>query len=439
MTDAPAPMPAPLPTEAPESAARSADRPRAPRRASVAVIALRDLAHDWILTLVAVTGFTVALAPLLILFGLKLGVVDTLRAELASDPANLELTMQGGGNHRFDAAWFEALAARPETGFLLPMTRGTVAHMILRNRADRDAAPIEVALLPTGPGDPVLARAGLAPPGAAPRAEGIVLTANAASALGIAAGQPVEALVRRMDADRREAEFLDLTVSGVLPLAVEGSQRMVAYVPLPLIVAVEDYREWQRVERYGWPGRAPLDDPFADFRLYAADLDAVEPLRAHLRGIGIAVTSEAERIARVRRIDRDLSLMFAAILALTLAGVATTIALNQLAAVERKRQTIAVLRLLGYSGRSLMALPVLQASAVALAGSLAALLVFRAMDPVIGALFGDVVAARGPLTRLPAVYVPLILSGSVFLAAVASLFAARRVLRISPSKELRNV
>jgi putative ABC transport system permease protein len=126
---------------------------------SIQRIALMDLLHDWRLTLVAALGVTVALAPLIILFGLKLGVVDTLRESLASNPKNLALIMRGGGLAQFDAAWFADLGARPETGFLIPMTRGTVAHIYLRNPDNRDAEPTDVALVPTGAGDPVLARA----------------------------------------------------------------------------------------------------------------------------------------------------------------------------------------------------------------------------------------------------------------------------------------
>ncbi|MGF1658881.1 MAG: FtsX-like permease family protein [Rubrimonas sp.] len=399
-------------------------------------IALRDLAFDWRLSGVAALGVAVALAPLVILYGLKLGVVDTLRAALASDPRNLELTLRGGGAARFDADWFAALAAQPETGFLSPMTRGTVAAILLRNPADPEAEPVEVSLLPTGPGDPVLARAGLAPP----EGEAVVLSALAAETLRIA-GDAVpataQAIVTRTDGSRREAVRLEVAVAGVLP--AEAASRALAYVPLHLIVAAEDYREWQRVERYGWPGNDPLDDSFADFRLYAKGLDEVEPLRLKLRAQGLEIESAADRIAQVRRIDADLDLVFRALLGLTLAGFSAAVALNQLANVARKRQTLAVLRLIGYRGASLMLFPVLQGAALATLGALAALGLFAAMDPMLGALFADVVQTRGSLLRLPAADVLRIVAGAAALAALASLFAARQAFLVAPSRELRHV
>ncbi|MEM1344679.1 MAG: FtsX-like permease family protein [Pseudomonadota bacterium] len=407
--------------------------PTAPVRAlAVWQVALADFLHDWRLSLVAVLGVTVALAPLVILFGLKLGVVDRLRADLLSDPRNLELILPGGGAARFDEAWFAETAALPETGFLTPMTRGTVARILLRNRADREAEPADVALIPTGAGDPVLERAGVAPP----TEDALVLSASVAAQLRVAPGAAIEATITRTDGTRREGEFLDLTVAAVLPPEADARSRI--YAPLALVVAVEDYREWQRVEAYGWPGRDPVDDPFADFRLYAADLDAVAPLKAHLEAQGLTIESAAASIARVRRIDGDLSLMFAAILALSVAGFATTLALNQLATVARKRTTLAVLRLLGYGGVALMAFPIVQGALIGLLGALAALAVFAAMDPVIGALFADLSTSRTSLTRLPAEYALAAPLASTLIAALASAVAAAQVLKISPSTELRH-
>ncbi|MGF1554551.1 MAG: FtsX-like permease family protein [Paracoccaceae bacterium] len=395
-------------------------------------LALRDLVHDWRLSLIAVAGVCVALSPVVILIGLKLGVVEALRQDLLSDPRTLELRMLGGGHLAFDEAWFEALRDRPETGFVMPMTRGTVATVVLRHRAAEDARPVEVSLSPTAEGDPVLARAGLA----APEGEAVVLSASAARRLDAGPGDSVQALIRRTDGGRLEATTLALDVTGVL--AEAATTRDVVLVPLAFLVAVEDYREWQRVERYGWPGRTPVEDAFADFRLYAADLDAVEPLGAHLRTLGVETESAAAQIARVRRIDSDLTLMVTAITVLTLAGVAVTVALDRMAAVDRKRRSLAVLRLVGYRARALMLWPLVQGATLAALGGLAAIGVFWLAAPVLGALFADVVASRGSITRLPLAYALAVPLSVVAIAALASLFAAAKALRIAPARELRH-
>lgn len=405
---------------------------RGPGRRSILWIALRDMAHDWRLSLVSVLGVAVVLAPLLILFGLKVGVVDRLRADLSSDPRNLELILVGGGAYAFDDAWFAALADRPETAFVSPMTRGTVAHMILRNRSARRAA--EISVLPTGPGDPVLTRAGATIPEDELQ---IVLTEPAATRLEVEPGQTVRANISRLDGNETDLRRLTLTVADVLPLSV--SQADAGYVLVSLITAIEDFREWQRVDRFEWNGSEPTDDPFADFRLYASGLDAVEPLRQHLVSQGLTIESAAARIERVRRIDRDLTILFQVILGLSIIGYTASLALGQLAAVERKRTSLAVLRLIGYRSRSLIMMPIIQGVTIALLGAAVAFAAFAAAQSVIGVLFHDVPGLDGDMMRMPLDIAGLAFVGSALLAGFSGLFAVRATLRISPAKELRSV
>ena len=50
-------------------------------------LSLRDYLHERLLSACAVLGLAAVLAPLLILFGVKFGVVETLTERLRSDPA----------------------------------------------------------------------------------------------------------------------------------------------------------------------------------------------------------------------------------------------------------------------------------------------------------------------------------------------------------------
>jgi len=394
-------------------------------------IALADLRHEWRVSLVAVLGITVALAPLLILLGLWFGVVETLRARLASDPANLEL------RHRpvpaLPPGFFEALEARPEVGFAVPRTRYVNLQLRMVNRADAEATPADVILTPTAPGDPVLARAGVD----VPTGDALVLSAEAAERLRLGPGERVTLVLGRVDrAGRRERVALALAVSGVLPAAAAAGA--VAFAPPGILADVQDYQEWVRVGHRGWPGESRRGDAWGGFRLYASDIDAVEPLRRWLVAQGFDVISAADRIAFTRRVDRDLGRLFGAILGLTLVGYGATLGLNQIASVERKRRVLAVLRLIGYGRGALSLFPLIQAGCLALAGSLLALIVYAAMQPVIGALFRDLVDADGRLMRLPALHAGLAVAASVGVAMLASLVAARRAMTISPAESLRD-
>lgn len=51
-------------------------------------LSLRDYLHERLLSACAVLGLAAVLAPLLILFGVKFGVVETLTERLRSDPGH---------------------------------------------------------------------------------------------------------------------------------------------------------------------------------------------------------------------------------------------------------------------------------------------------------------------------------------------------------------
>lgn len=400
-------------------------------RMPVLALALADLAHEWRGALVSVLAVTVALAPLMILFGLWSGVVETMRERLARDPANLEI------RHRpieaLDAGWFETVRARPEVGFLVPRTRYVNLQVPAVNRADEDAEPADVVLRPTAAGDPLLARGGAA----VPEGDAIVLGERAAEALSVTEGDRVTLVLGRIaPGGRRERTGLELTVTGVLPAAVEGGRT--GYAPLGVLLDIQRYQEWVRVEERGWPGDAEEGDSWGGFRLYARSIDDVEPLRAWLAGQGFDVTSAADRIAFARRVDRDLGALFAAIAGMTVAGFAATVGLGQVAAVAQKRRSLGVLRLIGYRARALMWFPVIQASVQAGLGAALALGVFWAMRPVMGALFRDILEAEGGLLALSGTEAGVAVAASMALAAISSAVAARQAMAIEPSETLND-
>ena len=98
--------------------------------AKVLPLAWADWCAEARLSACAVLGLAAVLAPLLVLFGLKYGLVATLTERLLADPRTRELLPVGSG--RYDAAWFERLRARPEIGFVVPRTRQIAATAELR-------------------------------------------------------------------------------------------------------------------------------------------------------------------------------------------------------------------------------------------------------------------------------------------------------------------
>jgi putative ABC transport system permease protein len=81
-------------------------------------MALSDLIHDRKVALCIIFSLIAVIAPLLLLFGLKNGIVSQLRHQLLDDPRTREVRITGNGN--YDFTWLERLAERPEVGFSIP-------------------------------------------------------------------------------------------------------------------------------------------------------------------------------------------------------------------------------------------------------------------------------------------------------------------------------
>ncbi|MCF8002679.1 MAG: lipoprotein ABC transporter permease, partial [Chromatiaceae bacterium] len=117
-------------------------------------LAYRDFVHERRISLCFVLALMAVLAPLLVLFGLKFGLVDTLAQRLIESPANREILAVGSRN--FDEAWFETIRARPDVGFLIPNTRRIAASLskLLNPESGQDLRALQ--MIPTGAGDPLL-------------------------------------------------------------------------------------------------------------------------------------------------------------------------------------------------------------------------------------------------------------------------------------------
>jgi len=77
----------------------------------------------------AVLGLAAVLAPLLVLFGVKSGIINTMADRLIEDPRNREISSVGSGHYEKD--WFLSMDKRPDVVFVIPQTRSIAANMVL--------------------------------------------------------------------------------------------------------------------------------------------------------------------------------------------------------------------------------------------------------------------------------------------------------------------
>jgi hypothetical protein len=90
-------------------------------------LACKDYWREFLLSACAVLGLAAVLTPLLVLYGVKFGVVQTLTERLRNDPRNLEISPVISG--RFTQDYLTRLAQHPDVAFVLPRTRSIAATM----------------------------------------------------------------------------------------------------------------------------------------------------------------------------------------------------------------------------------------------------------------------------------------------------------------------
>jgi len=231
-----------------------------PKTTLLARLAFKDVAHEGILSLCLVVSLAGLIAPLLVLFGLKYGVINKLQSELIEDPVNREL--KPAETQLYSNDFFSQLRAMPEVEFVVQsVTQGASVIRVNNGTADTQLAD----MLPTADGDPLL----LENATSIPNAQQVVLSSRLADTLNVMPNDRVTLSAQRIeggDVVRADAQF---TVSGVLPKRGDVLER--AYVPQEFARDVESFREGFAVPQREWPGRNRSVVPAYHSLIFALD------------------------------------------------------------------------------------------------------------------------------------------------------------------------
>jgi len=402
--------------------------------AIAAGLAVRDFFYDRLMTLCAVLSLASILAPLLILAGVRYGVISVLRERLMRDPSILIVRPEGsrGGYSR---EWIDSLATRPDVAFVVARTRDIAAVMPLAKAGEAAGHDVAADMEPTAAGDPLLTKYHIA----VPDGDRAVVSASVARKLGVGPGDGIDGhLGRRRGLGGLESVTVPLTVTAVLPCrrtaATSFSCPCRCWRTRSAIATVLPCRPGAS------PAIPPPDGPamYGGFRLYAKDLASVSSVRDYLTAQGVEVVTRAREIEAVRGLDRALTLVFALIAVSAGAGFVASSASSVLAAVRRKDKHLAMIRLLGFSGMAIRAFPVIQAVLTAVLGSLLAWGIYAAIAACIDRLFSQALYGEA-VCRLPAGHLAAAFGIVVLLSFLSSLQASFRAARIDPSEVLREL
>lgn len=394
-------------------------------------LALSDLWHDRKVSLCVAASLVAVIAPLLLLFGLKHGVVSQLQHELLRDPRNLEIKLLSSGS--YDAAWLLQLQQHPGTGFAIGQTRSlnTQADLLGANRRFVENAEI----IPTQAGDPLLDTEL-----SALRGNQIILSARAAERLAIQAGDSLQLRVTRRLNGVNERGEQPLQVLAVLDPA--RFARPAAFVAPELLLGLERFRDGYQVPGLGAhsgnsaEGLAPS---YARARLYARDIDSVAALERWLNAQHIETASRLAEIDAVKAINHVLGVIFGVIAGASLVGCIASLIGAFLANIDRKRRSLALLRLLGFQRAAVASYLVMQALCLSGVGYLGGLASYGIGSLLFNRLLGSSQATGAFVCDITFWHGLIALLLALLVAALVALIGALRAVSIEPAESLREL
>jgi putative ABC transport system permease protein len=393
-------------------------------------LATRDYLHEWQMSVCFMLGLAAVLGPMMVLFGLKFGIVGAMMEELIEDPGNREIRPIGSG--RFDQAWLESVRARPDVAFLVPRTRSIAATIELSSTHSSRIVPVE--LIASAAGDPLLAEDGALAEGL----DRLVLSRSTAEKLAVSAGDIIDGSLARRSRGVQERVHLVLGVVAVAP--EQAFSRDGAFVSVQLLEALEDFRDGRAVPELGWSGApAETERSYPGFRLYARSIDDVAGLREAFADIGVDVHTQVAGIELVKRMDRNLTAIYWAIAIIGLVGFSLSLGASLWANVDRKRKQLSVLRLVGFRTSDIVWFPMVQALYTAVLGWALAVSIYCLTAWMINSMMAGQVEAGQLVCRLLPVHYAIALGLTCGAAVLAAGLAGMRSARIEPSEGLREI
>ncbi|MGH8547381.1 MAG: ABC transporter permease [Methylococcales bacterium] len=392
-------------------------------------LALKELWHDRKVTFCLVASLASVLAPLLLLFGLKSGIVANLEQRLLQDPKKREIVILG--NYKLQKTWFDTLRTRSDVDFLIQLTRSLNTTVDLMKSPGEFLEGVEV--VPTAEGDPLIP-ANLKVPEALGR---ILVSHSVALKLAVGAQDFVTLIVHRHREGTPETGRIRVKIDGVLPERAFGRDGI--FAALELLIAAEDFRDARRVPVFGIDSGEPRTERavFARARLYATSLDDVSPLADLVRRNGIEVKTYANEIEETKQIEEVLSFIFNVIAWVAVSGAASSLIGSMIANVDRKRHELSFLRLLGFPVVSIALYPAIQSLVIATLGFFLAggayTLGALAFNNILGSNLGE----SGFVCRLSGLHTAIAYILTNLIVLTAALIGGYRAAQIEPAESLR--
>lgn len=345
-------------------------------------LALKELRFDRVMTFCQIAAVASILAPLLLLFSMRHGILHELEDKLMSDPTTLSLTLDS--SYRLDNSFFNQLGQRPEVGFYIPEITALNALVDIKF----PGGVKRVTLLPTKLGDPVVLKSGIPntlETDALSDSE-IYMSASLALQRDLQVGDEVTVAVSRTRDSTMQSARLNMTIMGILSDSLVKDSCIMAN--LNVVNAIDDFRNgydpkllsdgsYERTtERY-----------YAKFRLYAKDVNSVIPLYYYLVSQNFNVSSKVRDIENVQAIHRVLNFVFGVIAGVSVVGGACALGGLIFASFKARKRNYVLLRLMGHNKKDTYGMAIIESLIISILGFVVGFVLYAIGSSVFNAQF----------------------------------------------------
>ena len=381
-------------------------------------LAVRHLLFERMMTICQIAALACLMAPLLLLFSLRFGILQELQNQLLNDPKVLALTLDT--SYRLDATFFKQLEQRPEVGFLVPQITALNALIDLKF----PGTVARVSVLPTKVGDPVVLRSGI-PYEQDLANDEVLVSYDLAQARELSPGDSVTMVVSRIQNGKRESVRTQLKIKGIVSERFVGDDSLL--LNLDMVNAIDDYRNgFNPVLLSDGSNVNTRPRLYAKFRLYAKDLEQVIPLYYYLVDQHLNVSSKVREIENVKALAHVLNFIFGVIASVSLIGGALALTGLVLSALRASKRNFVLLRLMGQGQKGIYSVVLVEGMIISALGFILSLVLYSLGAGIFNTYFGTTLGGS-MISQLTIGHIALFFAATVLLVMVISLSCAKFV------------
>lgn len=242
-------------------------------KAPILILSLHEIRHEWILNSILTVSIASIIAPLLILLGLKYGLIDYWTTSLVQDPVNREIRPSVLEiKDEFTEDWFRKYSMRKDIQFLVPMTRSAASSVTIKKNGKTRL----LDLYPTDNGDALI----LENNGKIPAEGEAVVSLGAANDFGIKLNDVLDVKVTRTTKGKRVFVKEQFKIISILSPRAGMQARL--YAAKEFVSDVEIYKDGNAVPRRGWKGGGASPKIVMDGVYIIVDNLLSDKLKTHL-------------------------------------------------------------------------------------------------------------------------------------------------------------